>query len=102
MSNSKSETTTKKKELCKAYRESPKRFFPVVLIFEGVIYRLVKQLDLTENNPCRFCDLRELCTVNGYLSELCTSDNRDDAWHFVEDWLLADTQLNSFVHKVKE
>lgn len=102
MSNSKSDSTTGKKMLCKACGESPRRFFPVVLIFEGVIYRLVKQLDLTENNPCRFCDLKELCTVNGHLTDLCTSDNRDDAWYFVEDWLIADTLLNYFVRKEKK
>lgn len=75
-------------------------FWPVLVIKEGIPYRLTKLERGYINDPCKLCDLRNECgypvSVTNYVG-LCRSDDRDDGWYFVEDWMIADKKIAEFV-----
>jgi len=80
---------------------NPVGLFPVVLLYEGIPYRLVKQKLMIENNPCRLCDLANKCTVNADLSSLCLTKGRDRSWFFIEDWDIVDKCILDFLTRSK-
>lgn len=66
-------------------------FWPTVIVMEGRPYRLKELNRQGVNNPCSLCDLRLLCNNEkgqGFMYALCTSDDRNDAWYFEEDWTI--------------
>lgn len=74
--------------------------YPVIVIYEGRPYQLVREKKVTENNPCRLCDLLSKCTVNGFLSSLCQTDDRNSAWFFMEDWEIANKTIMDFLSRI--
>lgn len=79
------------------YGNNPVGLFPVVLLYEGKPYQLVKEKQVTENNPCRLCALFSKCSSNGFLSCLCSPDDRDGSWFFKEDWDIVDRYILDFL-----
>lgn len=75
-----------------------KEYWPTIVIIEGVPYVLKKEIEPTENDPCKLCALKEKCGGLFFL-ELCASDNRDDSWFFVEDWDIVESVLSDLVNK---
>lgn len=70
-----------------------KEYWPTILIMTGRPYVLKKLERKGVNNPCKLCDLRYSCNDSQGLAKLyklCTSDDRDDAWYFEEDWSIFD------------
>ncbi len=68
-------------------------YWPTILIMSGRPYVLKKLERKDVNNPCRVCDLKSYCSDawgECRLYMLCTSDDRDDAWYFEEDWSVSD------------
>lgn len=66
-----------------------KEYWPTILIMTGRPYVLKKLERKDVNDPCQVCDLRSYCNYEWEecrLYMLCTSDDRDDAWYFEEDW----------------
>lgn len=66
----------------------------------GKPYQLKKLNDKSINNPCELCDLRTECGYPDGLDhfmQLCTNDNRDDAWYFEEDWMIYGKELCDFI-----
>lgn len=58
---------------------------PTIILFEGVIYKLVKADFHDTNYPCEMCDLAALCRDN-YLLSLCKPEGYDTSWYFSESW----------------
>lgn len=74
--------------------------WPTILINEGRPYRLKELNRQGINDPCSLCDLRMLCNNNkgnALMYTLCTSDDRNDAWYFEEDWTIFDKPLSDFL-----
>lgn len=74
--------------------------WPSVIIMNGRPYQLKEMNRQGINNPCSLCDLRTLCNNEngqGFLYTLCTSDDRNEAWFFEEDWSIYDKQICDFV-----
>lgn len=64
-------------------------YWPAVIVMNGRPYKLKEMNRQGINNPCSLCDLRTLCNNEngqGFLYTLCTSDDRNEAWFFEEDW----------------
>lgn len=75
-------------------------YWPTILIIEGRPYRLKELNRQGINDPCPLCDLRKYCNnVKGQalMWALCTSDDRDDAWFFEEDWTIYDKRICDYV-----
>jgi hypothetical protein len=75
-------------------------YWPTILIMEGRPYRLKKLNRQNINDPCPLCDLKKYCNNEkgqGFMWALCTSDDRDDAWFFEEDWTIYDKLIADFV-----
>lgn len=74
--------------------------WPAVIVVNGRPYQLKKIIRQDFNDPCFICDLSEYCKHNkgfaGFYT-LCTSDNRNDAWYFEEDWTIYDNMIADFV-----
>lgn len=71
-----------------------------LLVIKGVPYRLVREKFITINEPCRLCDLKELCKQgNGALNflPLCSARDRSNAWFFKENWDCVNYPIMSFV-----
>lgn len=71
-----------------------------LLVIKGVPYRLVREKFTTINEPCRLCDLRDLCKQgNGALNLLPLCDVRGGrgAWFFKENWDCVNYHVLSFV-----
>lgn len=75
--------------------------WPTVIVMNGRPY-LLKELNRQGlNNPCELCDLRMFCNNKkgtATMYALCTSDDRNDAWYFEEDWTIFDKQLCDFIN----
>lgn len=75
-------------------------YWPTILIMTGRPYVLKKLERKGVNNPCKLCDLRYSCNDShglGKLYKLCTSDDRDDAWYFEEDWNVFDKPISDYL-----
>ena len=75
-------------------------YWPVLVIKEGIPYRLTKLVRKGINDPCSVCDLRNECVDSDgrtYYVGLCLADDRDDAWYFVEDWTIVGKVIAEFV-----
>lgn len=75
-------------------------YWPTILIMEGRPYILKKLERKGINNPCQLCDLRSQCIDEweyANLYKLCTSDDRDDAWYFEEDWSIFDKAISGYL-----
>lgn len=83
------------------YGNNPVGLFPVVILYEGIPYQLVKQKLMIENNPCNLCDLRSVCGVTANLSALCWTKGRDQSWFFIEDWDIVDRPILDLVTRSK-
>lgn len=74
--------------------------WPTVIVMNGRPY-LLKELNRQGlNNPCELCDLSMFCNNKkgtATMYALCTSDDRNDAWYFEEDWTIFDKQLCDFI-----
>ena len=71
-----------------------------LLVIKGVPYRLVREKFITINEPCRLCDLRELCKQgNGALNllPLCDVRGGSGAWFFKENWDCVNDHILSYV-----
>lgn len=71
-----------------------------VLVWNGVPYSLVREEELTENCPCRICDLRDKCnggTTPFKFIDLCMPSNKDDRWFFMTDWVAADNRILDYL-----
>lgn len=80
----------------------PEMYWPTVIINEGTPYVLKKCNRKGVNNPCELCDLRLLCDDGDdytRLTSLCTSDDRDEAWFFEEDWMIYDKIVGEFLNQ---
>lgn len=76
-------------------------YWPTILIMEGRPYRLKELNRQGVNNPCEMCDLRCECGYPDGLShfmKLCTSDDRDNAWFFEEDWTFYHKGISDFIN----
>lgn len=75
-------------------------FWPVLVIKEGIPYRLTKLVRKDVNDPCSLCDLQNECgypnASTNYVG-LCRSDDRDDGWYFAEDWSIVGKVVAEFV-----
>lgn len=75
-------------------------YWPVLVIKEGIPYRLTKLVRKDVNDPCTRCDLRHECMCSdgrtNYVG-LCRSDDRDDGWYFAEDWSIVGKVVAEFV-----
>lgn len=74
--------------------------WPTVIVINGKPYQLKELNRQGINNPCSLCDLRWLCDnekEQGFIDALCTSDDRNDAWFFEEDWTIVSKQIIEFV-----
>lgn len=77
-----------------------KEHWPTMLIMNGRPYQLKELNRQGINNPCELCDLRTECGYPDGLDhfmQLCTSDDRDNAWYFEEDWTIFDKPLYDFL-----
>ena len=77
-----------------------KEHLPTILIMNGRPYQLKKLNRQGINSPCELCDLRTVCNnYEGYTNfyKLCTSDDRNGAWYFEEDWTIFDKPLCDFI-----
>lgn len=75
--------------------------WPTVIIMNGRPYQLKEMNRQGINNPCSLCDLRMLCNNEkgqGFMYALCTSDDRNDAWYFEEDWTICDKLIENFIN----
>lgn len=75
--------------------------WPTVIVMNGRPYQLKELNRQGINNPCSLCDLRMLCNNEkgqGFIYALCTSDDRNDAWYFEEDWTIYDKPLCDFIN----
>lgn len=75
--------------------------WPTILINEGRPYRLKELNRQGINDPCSLCDLRQTCKSPmeiDFLHKLCTSDGRNDAWYFEEDWTIYDKRICDFIN----
>lgn len=71
-----------------------------LLVIRGVPYLLVREKSITINEPCRMCDLKELCKQgNGALNllNLCTTRGGEGAWFFKESWGCVGSRILSFI-----
>lgn len=71
-----------------------------VLVLNGKPYRLVREILVVSNNPCKMCDLRKLClSGNGdtNLAPLCRGGDKSDAWFFKENWDCVNHRILEFV-----
>ena len=76
--------------------------WPTIIINEGTPYVLKRSNRKGINNPCELCDLRLMCDDGDdytRLTELCTSDDRDEAWYFEEDWTLYNKKMSEFLNE---
>ena len=74
--------------------------WPSVIIMNGRPYQLKEMNRQGINNPCSLCDLRTLCNNEngqGFLYTLCTSDDRNEAWFFEEDWSIFGWRISDFI-----
>lgn len=74
--------------------------WPTMIIMNGRPYQLKELNREGINNPCELCDLRTECGYPDGLDHfklLCTSDDRNDAWYFEEDWSIFDMELCDFL-----
>lgn len=70
-----------------------------LLVIKGTPYRLVREKFVTIYEPCRVCDLKELCKQgNGALNllPLCTIRGGGGAWFFKENWDCVNYHILSF------
>lgn len=77
-----------------------KEHWPTLIIMNGRPYQLKELNRRGVDNPCELCDLRTECGYpDGYhdLLELCTSDDRNEAWYFEEDWTIYGKNLYDFI-----
>lgn len=77
-----------------------KEHWPTMLIMNGRPYQLKELNRQGINNPCELCDLRTECGYPDGLDhfmQLCTSDDRDNAWYFEEDWTIYGKELCDFI-----
>ena len=75
--------------------------WPTVIVMDGRPYRLKELNRRGINNTCELCDLRTECGYpDGYhdFLELCTTDDRNDAWYFEEDWTIYDKRIGDFIN----
>ena len=71
-----------------------------LLVIKGKPYRLVREKFVTINEPCRMCDLKELCKQgNGALNflTLCSVRGGSGAWFFKESWDCVNDHIMSYV-----
>lgn len=71
-----------------------------LLVIKGVPYRLVREKFITINEPCRMCDLSDLCKQgNGALNflPLCTVRGGSGAWFFKKNWDCVNDHILSYV-----
>lgn len=76
-------------------------YWPTVIVMNGRPYRLKEMNRQGINKPCSLCDLRTLCNNEyglGFLYALCTSDDRNEAWFFEEDWTIYDKRICDYVN----
>lgn len=70
-----------------------------LLVIKGVPYRLVREKFITINEPCRLCDLKEICRQgNGALNllSLCSVRGGSGAWFFKENWNCVNAHVIQF------
>lgn len=67
-------------------------FKPTIILFEGIIYKLMKADIHVTNYPCNMCDLATLCRDNNLVS-LCQPEGYDTSWFFGESWDDSDKTL---------
>ena len=75
--------------------------WPTVIVMNGRPYQLKELNRQGINNPCELCDLRTECGYPDGLDHfmrLCTSDDRNNAWYFEEDWTIYDKPLCDFIN----
>ena len=75
--------------------------WPTVIVMNGRPYQLKELNRQGINNPCELCDLRTECSYPDGLDHfmrLCTSDDRNNAWYFEEDWTIYDKPLCDFIN----
>lgn len=71
-----------------------------LLVIKGIPYRLVREKFITINEPCRMCDLSDLCKQgNGALNflPLCSVRDGSNAWFFKKDWDCVNDRILSYV-----
>ena len=76
-------------------------YWPTVIVMEGRPYQLKEMNRQGINNPCELCDLRIECGYPDGLDhfmQLCTSDYRNQAWYFEEDWTIYDKRICDFLN----
>lgn len=76
-----------------------------LLVIKGVPYRLVREKFVTINEPCRMCDLKELCKQgNGALNllSLCSVRGGSGAWFFKENWSCVNDHIMSYVETIHD
>ncbi len=74
--------------------------WPSVILHNGKPYLLKKLTRKGVNDPCSMCDLCHLCMSPSnkiQFIELCTSDGRDEAYYYEEDWSIYDKMIADFV-----
>ena len=82
-------------------KKETEAYWPTVIIMNGTPYRLKELNREGINNPCELCDLRTECGYPDGLDhfmELCTSDDRDQAWYFEEDWTIFNKRIYDFIN----
>ena len=74
--------------------------WPSVILHNGKPYLLKKLTRKGVNDPCSMCDLHQLCQSPSYpikFVNLCTADDRGDAYYYEEDWSIYDKTIADFV-----
>lgn len=71
-----------------------------VFVWDGVPYSLVREEEVTENCPCRICDLSDKCnggTTPFKFIDLCMPASKDDRWFFRIDWYIANNRIIDYL-----
>lgn len=71
-----------------------------LIVHEGVPYGLTRLEPGKNYDPCRLCDLREVCLhgeVVMSLLPLCQPEGLDAGWYFEVNWNLLDKKVADFI-----
>ena len=72
-----------------------------IIVFTGKPYRLVREMEISNPNPCNLCGLSDVCMKWGdapKLVELCCPEKLGDGWFFIEDYSLYNRKISDFAY----
>lgn len=71
-----------------------------LIVHEGIPYALTRIEHGKAYDPCRLCDLKEVCyrgKVTLSLLPLCQPEGLDGGWFFEENWGLVEKKVADFI-----